>query len=253
MCPPSRLFTAAARSRLTWRRRRRAQARPVQRLAHHVGGELTVWQHLHHRQADAVHRDRVAVAGVAVTTGPRMTNRAESRRSSLPTTSPSSSTIPVNTPTPGSTHRRAPTLYDAAHADAPQNTQSDPFWPSSPPFSQPPLLVRRVFLDRRSSRPNRCRTLPRCSRSPARPPRPQERAPRADGRGRDQRTADQDRSSGDLTNTPAVAAQGKANSLFLASGSRASTSSVVDGDLYGALTPTAGSTSARPPTSTTCR
>ena len=34
-----------------------------------------------------------------VTSGPRMTNRAASARSSLPTTSPNSSTMPVNMPT----------------------------------------------------------------------------------------------------------------------------------------------------------
>jgi len=45
-------------------------------------------QHLDHGQTDPVHRDRVACPASAVTTGPRMTKRAESPSSSLLTTSP---------------------------------------------------------------------------------------------------------------------------------------------------------------------
>ena len=73
------------------------QAGPAQCLAHHVGGELAAGQHFDHRQAHAVDGDRVAMTGVGSHHRTRMVKRAESPRSSLPTTSPNSSTIPVNT------------------------------------------------------------------------------------------------------------------------------------------------------------
>jgi len=41
------------------------QRRAVQRLGHHVGGELATRKHLHHRQAHTVHRDRVARRRIA--------------------------------------------------------------------------------------------------------------------------------------------------------------------------------------------
>src|SRR6478672_5931493 len=60
----------------------------------------------------------------AVTTGPRMTKRAASARSSLSTTSPSSSTIPVNT----QIRVRSATLYDALMQTRPKNAVRS-LWP----------------------------------------------------------------------------------------------------------------------------
>ena len=59
---------------------------------------------------------------------------------------------------------------------------------------------------------------------------------------------------GDLTNKPAVAAQGTANIVFLGQRLEGVDFVVADGNLYGALTTAAAfRTSGRPPTSTTCR
>ena len=75
-----------------------AETGAAQRLAHHVGGEHAVAGQAGHGQADAVDRDRVAAGRVGGDPG-----AADSQpggavpASSSATTSPSSSTIPVNT------------------------------------------------------------------------------------------------------------------------------------------------------------
>src|SRR5215212_988986 len=97
MCPPSRLLTAAARSRLTWlptptpRRLDRFSVSPMTSALNAPSGSTSTTV----RQTPFTAIESPCPAS-AVTTGPRMTRRAESPRSSLPTTSPSSSTIPVN-------------------------------------------------------------------------------------------------------------------------------------------------------------
>ena len=75
-----------------------AQARPVQGFVHDVGAECTVGQHLDHGQTDTVDRDRVAVPGISRDDGPPDDEAGGSRGLPFPMTSPSSSTIPVNTP-----------------------------------------------------------------------------------------------------------------------------------------------------------
>jgi len=65
MCPPSRLFTAAARSRLTGLpaasrlKLDRLNVSPITSAVNRPGG-----QHLDHRQAHAVDGDRIAVTGI---------------------------------------------------------------------------------------------------------------------------------------------------------------------------------------------
>ena len=90
MCPPSRLLTAAARSRFT----RAADVAVAPRLDRFSVSAITsavncaVGQHARHRQAHAVDGDRIAVPGVRGDDGPRMMSRAASGRSSRPVTSP---------------------------------------------------------------------------------------------------------------------------------------------------------------------
>ena len=100
MWPPSRLLTAAARSRLTWlptstpRRLDRLRVSAITSAVNAPSGSTSTTV----RQTPFTAIESPWPAS-AVTTGPRMTNRAASAKSSLPTTSPSSSTIPVNTQT----------------------------------------------------------------------------------------------------------------------------------------------------------
>src|SRR4029079_1920335 len=98
MCPPRRLLTAAARSRFTWlptptpRRLERFKVSPITSALNAPSGSTSTTV----RQTPFTAIESPCPAS-EVTTGPRRTRRAESPSSSLPTISPSSSTIPVNT------------------------------------------------------------------------------------------------------------------------------------------------------------
>src|SRR6476659_10169821 len=125
MCPPSRLLSAAARSRFTGLPTptpRRLDRSSVSFITSAVNWppactSTTV------KQTPLTEMESPCPAS-AVTTGPRVTNRAASARSSLPTTSPSSSTIPVNTPI----RVRSGTLYDALMQTRPKNAVRS-LWP----------------------------------------------------------------------------------------------------------------------------
>src|SRR5215218_5456686 len=118
MCPPSRLLSAAARSRLTW-----LPTPTPARLERSSVSFMTSAENCPPVCTSTTVRQTPLTAiespcpASAVTTGPRITSRAASARSSLPTTSPSSSTIPVNTPI----RVRSVTLYDALMQTRPKN------------------------------------------------------------------------------------------------------------------------------------
>src|SRR5262249_43945154 len=125
MCPPSLLLIAAARSRFTWlptptspRLERSSVSFITSALNSPPACTSTTV-----RQTPLTEMESPCRAS-AVTTGPRITNRAESVRSSLPTISPSSSTIPVNTPI----RVRSATLYDALMQTRPKNAVRS-LWP----------------------------------------------------------------------------------------------------------------------------
>src|SRR5262245_59094101 len=110
MCPPSRLFSAAARSKLTLL----PTPRPPRLDRSSVSFITSALNSPPARTSTTVRQTPLTAMespwpASPVTTGPRMTNRAASARFSLPTISPSSSTIPVNTPN----RVRSATLYDA--------------------------------------------------------------------------------------------------------------------------------------------
>ncbi|SKT85207.1 Uncharacterised protein [Mycobacteroides abscessus subsp. abscessus] len=97
MCPPSRLLTAAARSRLTLApaailsRLDRASVSPITSVVKTPPSRTSTT--VRHTPLTAIESPCFASS---TTRGPSTVRRAESPRSSLPRISPSSSTIPVN-------------------------------------------------------------------------------------------------------------------------------------------------------------
>ena len=207
MRPPRRLFTAAALSRPT-----PLPPQPPRRLDLFSVSPITSAvkapsrTHLDDRQAHAV----VIVMewpcpASEVTTGPRIVNRAESPRSSLPTISPISSTIPVNTP-PDEDPRilpddDTPKVQLSRHVPTPTRARPPPpgqVYPLRLTHADPPLgellrralhfcrSARRVFQFRGQLEP--CPTPRHCSSSNRRDhEEPDKRTPAADNPGRDPR------------------------------------------------------------------
>ncbi len=99
MWPPRRLCSAAARSRFT----QAPTSTPPRRLDRFSVSSITSAENEPSARTSTTVRHTPLTAmespcpASEVTIGPRMSRRAASPRSSLPTTSPSSSTIPVNT------------------------------------------------------------------------------------------------------------------------------------------------------------
>ena len=110
-----------------------AQARPVQRLLHHIGGELAVCLHLDHRQADAVDGDGVAVPGVRGDDG---SADDEPRRIGEVFLADDFAKLFDDSGEHAKSGYAAPpsTMHSCRRA---QKTQSDPFGQFSPHFSQP--------------------------------------------------------------------------------------------------------------------